>query len=188
MIISISGRRGAGKNTLADLIEKLQPEKNWRVNAFADPLKKIAAYMTGLQLRELYTQEGKTKYLPEWGMTVGEILQKLGTNAVRDNLHQDAWVLTALSGIKDYENIIFCDMRFPNEAEAIKAKGGILIRIEGDPQKQQGDGTRDDSHPSETALDNYDGFDFIIQNTGSLDALKGAVQLMLHQINSRATV
>lgn len=79
-------------------------------------------------------------------------------------------------------------MRFPNEAEAIKAKGGILIRIEGDPQKQQGDGTRDDSHPSETALDNYDGFDFIIQNTGSLDALKGAVQLMLHQINSRATV
>ena len=45
------------------------------------------------------------------------------------------------------------DVRFANEADPIRARGGLMLRIEGDPLNQRGDGTRDDNHPSETAMD-----------------------------------
>ena len=49
--------------------------------------------------------------------------------------------------------------------EAIKSKGGILIRI-------NRPGFEDtDEHKSETALDNYDGFDYVIENDSSIDDL-----------------
>ena len=51
-----------------------------------------------------------------------------------------------------------------------------MLRVEGDPLSQQGDGTRDDNHPSETAMDNYTHFDAIIHNTGSLEDLTRQVR------------
>jgi energy-coupling factor transporter ATP-binding protein EcfA2 len=174
MIIGLSGKRGSGKNTVAEIIQGIAPNK-WQLKAFADPLKEITAKLTGQPLAKMYTQEGKTTYLPEWGMTIGEFQQKLGTDAIREGLHQEAWVLAALSSYKKGDYYILCDMRFPNEAEAIKAKGGILIRIEGDPLMQQGDGTRNDNHPSETSLDNYTGFDTVIVNNGTMHQLVNRV-------------
>lgn len=177
MIISLSGKRGSGKNTVAELIQ--QQQSGWQIVAFADKLKSIASQLTGVDLEDMYTQYGKKIFLQEWGMTVGEILQKLGTDAIRNNLHTDAWILATLANYKpSIDNIIICDMRFPNEAQAIKDRGGFLIRIEGDPLKQQGDGTRDDNHPSETALDDYEGFDAHIKNDGTLEQLKEQVEFV----------
>ena len=62
---------------------------------------------------------------------------------------------------KNQSNWIITDVRFPNEAQAIKDRGGILIRINRD------NGTRAidvNAHLSETALDDYDGFDYVIDN------------------------
>lgn len=178
-IIAISGRRGAGKDTVADLIQSLQPAQ-WHRASFAARLKEFAQQLTGHQ--DMFSQEGKTTFLPEWGMTAGELLQKLGTDAIRNGLHENAWVLACFAGMKPDGHYIITDCRFPNEADAIRAKGGIVIRVEGDPLKQQSDGTRDDNHPSEVALDDYPWFDAIIDNTGTLDQLKGHVRLMLEHI------
>ena len=112
-------------------------------------------------------------------MTVGEILQKLGTDAIRNGLHTEAWVLSCFAGIEPDSYAIITDCRFPNEVAAIQARGGVVIRIEGDPMKQQGDGTRDDSHPSECALDGYDGFNATIYNRGTLDELRAQVKNVL---------
>ena len=54
---------------------------------------------------------------------------------------------------------------FPNEAEEIRKRGGILIRIE-----RKGSGAGD--HISETALDDYDKWNMVIFNDYDLDTLK----------------
>jgi hypothetical protein len=54
------------------------------------------------------------------------------------------------------------DVRFPNECQAIKDRGGIIIKVDRDVEKG--------SHASETALDNW-AFDAVIDNNGSISEL-----------------
>jgi hypothetical protein len=78
--------------------------------------------------------------------------------------------------------VLVPDVRFANEADPIRARGGLMLRIEGDPLKQRGDGTRDDNHPSETAMDTYQHFDFTIYNTGSFKDLEQQVKELTKQL------
>ena len=105
-------------------------------------------------------------------LTPRKLLQLLGTEAGRKIIHPNIWVNALFAdyvpfattagkkaGFKPRSNWIVTDVRFPNEAKAIKDKGGIIIRINR-PQLIE----RDFEHLSETALDDYDGFDYVIEN------------------------
>lgn len=173
MLIGLSGKIGSGKSTVADLM-KLR-KREYQIKAFAHKVKEITSLMTGVSLGACYSQEGKNTYLKDWGMTVGEFQQKLGTEAIRNNLHPDAWVLALFSDYTDNQHWIITDVRFPNEAVAIKSRGGILVRMEGDPVGVRANSKRDLNHASETSLDNYDHWDYIIQNTSTLQALEAEV-------------
>ena len=175
-LIGLSGKRGSGKNTVATMMQ--EANHLYQEFGFANKLKYIASQLTGGGY-DMYSQQGKTEHIPEWGMTVGELLQRLGTDAIRNGLHQQAWVLACFADIGEESYAIITDCRFPNEVAAIHERGGIVLRIEGDPLKQQGDGSRDDTHVSETALDDYQGFDGIICNDGSLEQLRGRVEMAL---------
>jgi hypothetical protein len=107
-------------------------------------------------------------------MTVRDMLQKLGTDAIRDGLHPDAWV-NALMADYRWQNWVITDCRFPNEAKAVRDNGGVVIRIE-----RPGVGPVN-SHPSETALDNWD-FDYKIMNGSDLVALKFTTEVILNKI------
>ena len=78
-----------------------------------------------------------------------------------------------------YPNWIITDMRFPNELEAVKKRGGITIRVNrisdeaGQYEVKQ--------HPSETALDNHK-FDYVIDNSGSMSSLINKVKEICHEI------
>jgi hypothetical protein len=122
-------------------------------------------------------------------MSVREFLQKLGTDAVRQGLHPNAWVNAAMSEYKkeykgndangspiyDYPNWIFTDCRFPNEAQAVKDSGGYVIRIDRSGVKPV------NNHPSETALDSWD-FDYKIANVSDLVSLKQTVAVVMNLI------
>lgn len=131
-------------------------------------------------------------------MTVRELLQKLGTDAVRDKVHPDAWVNALFADYQSnykhppanqdnlpiipiYPNWVISDCRFPNEAQVIKDRGGVIWRIER--------GLRPDGiphltapHPSETGLDSYK-FDYTIYNDGSLEELLIKVREALKIMN-----
>ncbi len=66
-----------------------------------------------------------------------------------------------------------------NEADPIRDRGGLMLRVEGDPLQQRGDGTRDDNHPSETMMDTYPHFASVIHNNGSQEELKEQVLALL---------
>jgi len=70
-----------------------------------------------------------------------------------------------------YPKWIITDVRFPNEAEAIKKRDGILIRIDRNYVSTERLNRIQQRHSSETALDDYDGFDNTIFNNGTLEDL-----------------
>jgi len=123
------------------------------------------------------------------------LLQLLGTDCGRQVLHPQIWVNAMFANYKGEEEIglydggdldgeeayrvpksswIITDCRFENEAEAVKSRGGIVIRVERPckncPNKECSC-DKAPEHASETGLDSYKGFDHIIINNGSIDDL-----------------
>jgi len=74
-------------------------------------------------------------------------------------------------------NWIITDCRFPNEAEAIKKRGGILVRIQRDGIKPI------NPHISETALDGFS-FDYVIKNNGTIPELIEIVTRFIYALNN----
>ena len=140
------------------------------------------------------------------------LLQIIGTDCIRDKVHPNAWVNALFADYKscslpdettfidDKEFIrknssqwIITDMRFPNELEVVKSRGGITIKINRitfreqqtefgklstiiEPKVDKLLGIKE--HPSETALDNAE-FDYTIENNSTIEDLIHTVSLIL---------
>jgi hypothetical protein len=180
----------------------LEEASGWEVKKWAGKLKAIASMLTGIDQEKFEDQEFKKKYLgSQWAeagydedrkmhslkpMTVRDFLQRLGTDAVRNGLHTNAWVNALMADYKkidynddeqpEYPNWIITDTRFPNEAQAIKDAGGLVIRVDRPGVKPIND------HPSEVGLDNWK-FDYKIANVSDLKALTATVQGILKKEN-----
>lgn len=92
-------------------------------------------------------------------MTAREVLQYFGTNICRQ-MYGDCWVDATIRKIQKEQSqfAIIVDVRFPNEVKGIQAAGGKVLRFTRAPFAGQ------DEHESETALDDYTGFDAVIDN------------------------
>lgn len=199
MIIGISGYSGSGKDLVGSIIQEISLNK-WHIKKWAGKLKTIASILTGIPVENFEDQEFKKTLLgPEWGtvkdiplngvpvfadikfnslMSVRDFLQKLGTDAIRDNLHENTWVNATMADYSGESNWIITDTRFPNEAEAIKKAGGIVIRVNR-PGVQP-----INPHPSETSLDDWE-FDAVINNDGDVADIVHKVGLLLYRHNIR---
>ena len=183
-IISISGKIGSGKDTIADIIMQYTPYHRWQVKKFAGKLKDIAEILTGVPKINFEDQEFKQQDMgPEWGMTYRDLLQKLGTEAMRSGLHKNVWVNALFAdyqfNIEEDEQIhywIITDSRFPNELAAVKEHNGIAIKVIRDSGNTIGT-----THTSETALDDYTDWDYVINNNGTLEELKTQVLSILEK-------
>jgi len=163
-IIGIAGLAGSGKDTVGEAIQafgKLEKE-NWEIKKFAGTLKQVASILTGLNIQVFESQEFKNSTLgEEWDyMTVREMLQKLGTDIMRDNLHPNVWVNALFSNYDHNSRWIITDLRFPNELLTIQKHNGILIKV-------VRPGVVRMNHYSETALDNFGKWNYIIHNDGT---------------------
>jgi hypothetical protein len=191
--IGISGKIGSGKDTsaleLRTIInnhfknEVIKPEIYIRY--FADTLKEITSILSGVEINKLYTQEGKNIYVDSFEMTTGEMLQKLGTDVMRNHFDTDVWIKALLNNYYTYpKNTIFIlpDVRFENEYNLVN-ENGIMIRINGDPALVRANSNRDLNHISETALDNAD-FEYVINNNGTLTELREKLEQIFSEIKS----
>ncbi len=144
MIVGFSGKAGSGKTTLANF---LQDEFGFVRMSFASPLKETVMKYFGLTEEDIKTKNP----------TARKILQGVGI-MMREEVDKRYWI-KQLEEKMIYldKNIVIDDVRFENEADFIKRSGGILIRIE-----RPGIVTM--NHPSENELDDYDGWNYIINN------------------------
>ena len=102
------------------------------------------------------------------------LLQRLGTEAGRGILGKNVWVDACLRNAP--ERLVISDTRFTNEALAIKARGGIVVRI-GRPRY----GPVND-HSSETGLESFD-FDARIENDSTLADFYRKIDVLMATVN-----
>lgn len=184
MLIGISGKMHSGKDTLAKILQKLLLPEEYETKYFAYKLKQITSILTNTSIEDNLSVEGKNKILPEWGMSLGAIQQKIGTDAIRDKVHRDAWVLALFNEYTVNSNWIITDVRFPNEVERIKSFDGYLIRINGDPLGLRIKSNRKINHSSEISLDDYAKWDFVLDNNFGISNLEEKAAKILKFIES----
>ena len=171
MIIAFAGRKQSGKTSACEFAANVYSQtiqKNSAIYNFADPLKKMCIDILGLTYEQCYgSDESKNEYVdclwPDGAkpMTAREVMQYVGTNIFR-KMQRNVWADATIRKIQD-ESLplaLIADCRFPNEVEAIKNAGGLVIKLNRN--------LHNSSHESEIALDEdqYDqsNFDFIIDN------------------------
>jgi hypothetical protein len=164
-IVGLCGYAQSGKDTLAKmLVEK----EGFERRAFADLMKEmllrinpyvryandygVSQYITVEELVNVLGWEEAKKY-----SNVRQMLQRLGTEAGRDILGENVWVNAVFETFTG-EKLAISDVRFPNEAEEIRNRGGAIVRI-----VREGFGPVN-GHVSETA---FKGQDIIIYNQGT---------------------
>jgi hypothetical protein len=158
-IIGIAGHRGAGKNEVANAIER---EHGWFQLAFADPVRTgllaidpvIIVENSCVRLSELVRKIGwnEAKKIYE----VRRLHQKYATEAGRNIHGEDCWVDIAHQRILQIESVVnwgsgvlITDVRFPNELQFIRNHGIGCIYVH---RPSIVDGSPELQHESETHL------------------------------------
>lgn len=174
--VGLMGFARSGKDSVGAVLVN----EGYRKVSFASPMRRMLALLNGsvetpngfmplMDALYLYGGwEGLKVHVPE----VRGLLQRLGTSVGREYLGENFWVDLAFKDLKFSESYVFTDVRFPNEAEAIRARGGVVWQI-----KRPGVGAAN-GHVSESALDGFVP-DLTIHNDGSLDDLQRKVLFCL---------
>ena len=120
MIIGLTGYAQSGKDSVANILVE---NYGYQRVAFADPIRALL-YETNPMLKEGYRVQGlvdvygwdkvKVDY-PE----ARDLLQRLGVGA-RKTFGDMFWVQQALRQVHFEGNYVITDVRFPNEADAIR--------------------------------------------------------------------
>lgn len=183
MIIGLSGYAQSGKDSVAGVLVE---RHGYRRIAFADKLRDVALAVDPIVEAGNFGPWRLSGYVHHFGWDdakvnypeVRRILQALGT-AVRDHVDPWAWVKAALNDVDTDEDVVISDVRFRNEAEAITARGGLMVRV-----RRPGVGPVN-GHASEHDLDEWT-FDYSLNNTGTLDELADVVDVVMRFKDARA--
>lgn len=187
-LIGLTGKAGAGKDTLASLILE---HTTGTTRAFADPLRRAAKEIFGLTDEQMTDRVLKEQVVPYWGMSPRRILQLLGTESVRGVFGGETWVknadlrLEALMRSESLEELpvavcIWADCRFAEEAQWIRDNGGIVIQI------LRPDVAAVEAHSSERNLP-LQLVNNQVVNSGTLEDLNDLVQMLLPDWLSKCT-
>lgn len=188
--------KGTVARMIIDLVHEVAPRLVVKREGFSDRLKLSAARALGFDpgdvaeaialmddlkvggfvVADLGWRESPTaSRLASRRITGREFLQRYGTESHRDVFGADFWTERVLpdpyaprAGRPDhFDVLVIDDLRFVNEAERIKASGGVIWRVEREHTIVE------TAHVSEAGLPAYL-VDRVIDNTGDLDALRVA--------------
>lgn len=175
IVVGLSGKIGSGKTTLGD--ELIAAAGDAVCCNFADVLKREVAEIYGIDVKRCYAQEEKNRPISDTEtLTIGEALQNVG--ALRRATMPNYWLERLGEHVVSLQCklVVIGDARHTNEAEWVRARGGLLVRLNGDPGGVRAASKRDHTHRSETELDDYAAFDLVV-DTDTTSALDAAGQI-----------
>jgi hypothetical protein len=126
--VGIVGFAGAGKDTVASMLMSYMLSKgfaNSRIG-LADKVKTVCADLYGFSYEQCHGAL-KDAVDPRYSFTPRFAFQRLGTEVAR-SIYSDTWVNYALANMQP-GFVLIPDVRFPNEAAAIRQHGGIIIGV-----------------------------------------------------------
>ena len=131
IIIGLCGAAGAGKGTAAEALGGC----GLLELAFADAIYTAVANITGYSVLDLKDRTFKEVPIP-WlgGKSPRHLLQTLGTEWGRNMIADDIWVRATMRHIDNLRGVlttgvVISDVRFDNEAVAIRSRGGVVWEI-----------------------------------------------------------
>lgn len=175
-IYIICGKARVGKDTVTNCIKSAYEAKGKSgvSVAYATHIKNYA--------KTIINWDGKDETKPR------ELLQILGTEVIRQQIDQSFFVNRMTEDIKVYayffDAIIISDARYADEIDVIKSRFSKAISIHvtrpnftnelTDTQKK---------HLSETGLDHYTNYDYVISNDGSIADLEDKVKKIIMEVD-----
>lgn len=165
MLIGLVGHVQAGKTTIGNY---LKDKYGFTKLAFADPLKEMLIKADLVTYEEAYVNKTPRSR---------ELLQKIGTGIFRNQIDKDYWVEAAKHMLEcNFQimreltnNIVFDDIRFPDEAGLIKDYNGVIIKV---VRENHFDSITSSNHESEKAVDTIL-YDYLITaESGEIEVLK----------------
>lgn len=171
MLIGLSGKKQAGKDTFCRLMQETYPVPVIRV-ALGDFLKEeVFKYVLephGIDIEALHDGRKENFRL---------ILQGWGTDFKRKLVDDNYWIDCLDNHLRQAnypENalVVITDVRFPNEYDYIKNNGGLVFRVNRPPKGIFNKIKKllrigQDKHVSETSLDKHK-FDYMINNNRTI--------------------
>lgn len=176
-IIGLGYKKGVGKNTFSKFMITFlrceRPDLKIKEVSFAAKLKDICYQLYGwteLKRGIFYEshRDKKEQVLPQLNKSPRDIWIEVG-NKLRE-VYSKTWIDYALNSLVA-DIIIITDLRFKNEAQAIRSLNGQLYRIDRSDQKLGTD-------PAEVDLDDWQHWDAIINNTGTLKDLNEQAEII----------
>ena len=185
----------------------------WEIKKFAYKLKQICALLIGCNAEDFESEEFKNSFLPDSFQSIDALvkyssgtnnrktnrwlLQKVGTESIRNVIGKDTWINALFADYKEkceigkikeeeiinketidnytkFPNWIISDCRFLNEAKSIKDRLGIIIKI----SRYENEINSKDLHISETEL-NHIKYDYVILNNGTIEELYTEVEKVM---------
>lgn len=164
----------SGKSTIAEILK----DQGYKTVSFAKPLKDMTVrFLMGFG----YSKGDAERIITDKNYVVGEvdlrirdIVQRLGTEWGREQIHRDVWIRMWEARQRLFPFVVVDDMRFPNEYAMVKKHGGLMIRVQRDEAIQ----ANTENHASEGALDTFE-FDHLVCNNGTIGELCGKISTII---------
>ena len=161
--IAFGHQARTGKDTAC---EYLQKKYGGEISHFSDPLYDILNY---------------AQLVCEFPMKKDrEFLQWVGTEWARKK-DPDVWVNYFIKNLDRTCNNFVADIRFPNELSTLKNEGFVCVKIVRNDVEQL-------SHISELILSEHDGWDYTIENNGSIEEFHQKLDQLISQAFSSTNI
>ena len=172
-VILIGGKARSGKDTLADFLTENLEKQGKKVCKI-----QVCQYIKYYAMK-YFGWNGEEETKPR------DLLIELGTEIIRKKIDPDFHIDRLIQDIKVlsyfYDTFVVSDIRFPVEIEKPKKEFDNVTTIKmirnsdelNDAQK---------SHVTETGLDSFNSFDYVIENEGSLEELKEKAMKIVKEI------
>lgn len=168
LIIGITGKARAGKDTIGNLLWKDHAFERF---AFADNLKSACVEIFGLSPEQVWCDE-KEEPDTYWNTTPRNLLQYFGTEVMREGFGKDIWIKSLGRSLDNDlpSKAVITDVRFDNEAEFVRGRGGIIINV----TRTNGPSIATANHASEAGISPHL-VDYTVTNDGTIDELRKAI-------------
>lgn len=173
MIIGLGHKKQQGKSTLARI---LCNKYGFTEYSFAAKLKNVIDSVFNF---DSYYKQHKEEICPINKTSYRDVCESIG-EFFRQKFGSDFWVQQLEKEIDWTRDVVISDVRHVEEANFIKAKGGILIKIT-NPRKVQ---ISEEKHISEFGLDNFTGWNESIINDGTYEKLERNMDKILKKFRN----
>lgn len=147
------------------LFEKPIVYNGFYVNEFIEALKQVTS-LTEEQEAKVAELLSTKKFL-----SIRDVLQYVATNIVRKHIRDDFWIYIFNKQNGKKQRFVVSDVRFANEREYIRSRGGKLVLIKKPSIFRDG-------HESETSLGDESEYDYVIENNGSKERLEDFIEYL----------